>query len=207
MNSSVPAVLFDLDGVLVDACDLHYQALNKALAEHGYTITPEEHYKTYNGRPTKVKLLYLTEQKGLPVALYDAICQRKQEFTRDMIRELIWPNPDTQRLLRELDRQGIEVGVCSNSIRASVVLFLEAAGLHRYVHTVVGNDEGLRPKPAPDLFLEGSRRLCMPIDECVIVEDSPVGLKAAVAANPLRVVKVEGPHEVNLSLLPQILGE
>lgn len=203
----VRAVLFDLDGVLVDACELHRQALNEALAEVGYTITEDEHYGRYNGRPTRVKLQMLTEDKGLPLELHSQVSTRKQELTIELIGKIIKPLAGPFDVVKGLWMRRVAVAVCSNSTRTSVCELLSAAHLLSYVDCLVGNDEGIAAKPAPDLYLEGARKLDIPIDQCVIVEDSPVGLQAAYSANPMRVIKVEGPHQVNLELLYDILGE
>jgi HAD superfamily hydrolase (TIGR01509 family) len=92
-------------------------------------------------------------------------------------------------------------------VRASIEKLLSAAGLLQYISVIVGNDEGIASKPSPDLYLEGANRLGVSIHTCVIVEDSPVGLQAAIAANPRRVVAVKDPSYVNMSLLSKILGE
>ena len=83
-------VIFDLDGVLIDSRDMHYEALNRALAkvDEKYVITREEHLSAYDGLPTTRKLELLTEKKGLPVVEYDTIWQDKQTATLDIFSEL-----------------------------------------------------------------------------------------------------------------------
>ena len=76
----IKLVLFDLDGVLIDAKKLHYDALNLALGET-YSISEEEHTNVYDGRKTREKLNMLTKQKGLPVELHDQIYEKKQNLT------------------------------------------------------------------------------------------------------------------------------
>lgn len=203
----IKAVLFDADGVLVDACELHYVALNRALAEFGFEITEKEHVQTYNGLPTRVKLRKLTEAKGLPVMLHEEIHSLKQRYTVEMIEELLKRDESKIRLLQELCQRGLLIGVCSNSLHATLERMLRAAGIVDCVHTLVGNDEVARPKPAPDIYLEGAMRLGVRSRECVIVEDSPVGLLSAHAAEPAKIVKVSGPAEVTLDLLPRLIGQ
>ena len=206
MAPNPAAVLFDLDGVLADACELHREALSRALAEVDFTISLEEHKAIYNGLPTRRKLQILSEREGLSPALHDQIAHRKQEFTEVLIAEMLRPNWEAQTLLRALlFHYGVRIGVCSNSLCRSIHAMLSATGLLEFVTCSIGNDEGIAAKPAPDLFLEGARRLGVSIGFCAIVEDSPVGLQAARAAGALRVVSVPGPHAVHVGLLPHIL--
>ena len=96
----IKAVIFDLDGVLVDAREIHYNALNNALAKFNFTITREEHLSTYDGLPTKEKLQMLTEKKGLSVDLYDDVWKGKQEETFKILKQL---EPD-HRIIEVLRR-------------------------------------------------------------------------------------------------------
>ena len=84
----IKAILFDLDGVLVDAREIHYNSLNNALNKFGYVISRDEHLSTYDGLPTKKKLQILTEKKGLPVQLYDEIWKSKQQETTKILDQL-----------------------------------------------------------------------------------------------------------------------
>src|SRR3990167_11543799 len=82
----IKAILFDLDGVLVETRELHYEAMNRALAKFGYTITRDEHLSTYDGLPTRKKLELLSQHKGLALDLYDEIWNEKQRQTREIIQ-------------------------------------------------------------------------------------------------------------------------
>ncbi len=202
----VQAVLFDADGVLVDACDLHYVAFNRALATKGWKIGYDEHMTIYNGLPTKKKLERLTRANGFPQEWHEDIHVLKQQFTIDAIDECLRPDLTKRRLLLELMSFGIAIGVCSNSLQCTLERMLRAIGVDDLCECIVGNDRVVNPKPAPDIYFLGAQELDIPIQECVIVEDSPVGLTAARAANPLDIVFVQGPDEVNATLLPRILG-
>jgi len=81
----IKGIIFDLDGVLVDARELHYEALNRALESYQCTITRDEHLSTYDGLPTKKKLQLLTENKGLSPDVYNDIWKDKQAQTREII--------------------------------------------------------------------------------------------------------------------------
>ena len=101
---SIEAIVFDLDGVLVDSRDLHYKALNQALETFGYRITLEEHLGKYDGLPTKRKLELLSDEKGLPLSAHNAVWRLKQERTLDLIRNTVRPVPELDLLLKSLKR-------------------------------------------------------------------------------------------------------
>jgi len=197
----VQAVLFDADGVLVDACELHYVALNRALATMGWNISREEHENIYNGLPTAKKLQMLSDTKSFPSDWHKAVHDLKQEFTIAAIDECLTPDLSKRELIADLKSQGILVGVCSNSLRKTLRKMLVSIGVNDLVDLAIGNDDVVNPKPAPDMYLQAAALLDVPIGRCLIVEDSEVGLQAAYAAQPLEVIEVSGPAEVNLSLL------
>jgi len=175
----IKAILFDLDGVLVDATEWHYVALNRALALFGFSISRYEHLSTYNGLPTRKKLEMLSIEKGLPVALHGLINKIKQVYTREEILTQCQPVFDKEYMLSRLKREGYRMAVCSNSIRDSLELMIRQSGLSDYFEFLVSNNDVMHPKPDPEIYLKAIERLgCRP-DEVVIVEDAPHGIEAA----------------------------
>ena len=122
----IKLILFDLDGVLVDAKEIHYTSLNEALGE--YAITPDEHRNLYDGRKTYEKLNMLTERKGLPVSEHENIFNHKQKRTVEMMHDLPI-NTHALELFQYLEDNGYMIGVCSNSIRRTVLTALAKSGL------------------------------------------------------------------------------
>ena len=112
----IKVIIFDLDGVLVDARELHYEALNRALGRFDYTITRDEHLSTFDGLPTTQKLQMLTELKGLPKDLYKKIWEGKQTQTREIIDKEFTYDERMRTILRQLKADGCRMVVCSNSI-------------------------------------------------------------------------------------------
>jgi beta-phosphoglucomutase-like phosphatase (HAD superfamily) len=127
----IKLVIFDLDGVLVDAKELHYQALNRALEKinKSYVIHREEHLSTYDGLPTKKKLRLLTQNKGLPKDCYGEVWSLKQEATQDIINKEMSYDERLRSILNRLKSEGYSLAVASNSIRESVKLMLLRKGL------------------------------------------------------------------------------
>ena len=114
----IKAVIFDMDGVLVDADKWHYNALNVALQHADVDpISWQEHLTVYKGIPTREKLRILTERKGLDPELWDLVSKTKQDVTQQIIESFSTPDGEKIEMLRLLSRR-YPIVVCSNSIRA-----------------------------------------------------------------------------------------
>src|SRR5258708_26457772 len=124
----IAAILFDLDGVLVDATEWHYEALNKALSLFGYGICRYEHLTTYNGLPTQKKLEMLSVEKGLPRALHGLVWKLKQKYTTEEIFVKCAPSFSKELMIKQLRRGGYRVAVFSKSSRHRLELMLQGAG-------------------------------------------------------------------------------
>lgn len=194
-------ILFDLDGVLVDAKDIHYRALNQALGKH-FAITPEEHRTLYDGRKTREKLELLTGIKKLPIELHDEIFEKKQKITVELMNE-IKPNLEIGKLFVALERKGYKIGVCSNSIRRTVLTALSKAGLIEHCSVILSNEDVKNAKPHPEIYWKAMSMMGVLPEDCVIIEDSPPGLLAAERSRA-PYIRVKSPKEVNLNLLEKI---
>ncbi len=174
-------VIFDLDGVLIDSRDMHYEALNRALAEvdQNYVITREEHLSVYDGLPTSRKLNLLTENKGLPVDEHQSIWENKQKATLDIFGELEH-DYELMHYFKQLKDKGYQVAVASNSIRNTVKLVLLKLGLLEFIDYYVSNEDVHRNKPFPEMYW-----MCMTAcnalpKNTVIFEDSHIGRQGAL---------------------------
>lgn len=178
----IKLIIFDLDGVLVDARELHYEAFNRALAkvDSKYVINRDEHLSTYDGLPTKKKLEMLTKNKGLPKGLYDQIWQGKQEMTRKIINEEMSYDERMRSILQQLVFDGYRICVASNSIRESVKMMLLRKGFMEYIDFFYSNQDVVNPKPNVEMYLQCMIKAGVSPKECVIVEDSHIGRKAAI---------------------------
>lgn len=192
----IQAVLFDMDGVLIDACEIHRRAFRLACHAVGVDIPREGDLE---GLPTRVKLGML----GVSPAQAETIYELKQLQTANAAQA--YP-PDRQKmdLLAWLKEEGYLVGVYSNAIQSTVESFLISAGLISSVDAYASADLARRPKPAPDGYLDLMRHLNVEPNECLIVEDSDVGYQAAVRSGA-RVLRVEGPEEVTKEAICQAL--
>ena len=174
-------VIFDLDGVLIDSRDMHYDALNRALAkvDEKYVITREEHLSVFDGLPTTRKLELLTEKKGLPVVEYDTIWQDKQTATLDIFSELK-PDYELMHYFQQLKEKGYSIAVASNSVRNTVKLVLLRLGLLEFVHYHLSNEDVFRGKPFPEMYWRCMIACNALPKDTVIFEDSHIGRQGAL---------------------------
>ena len=179
---TIKAVLFDMDGVLIDAKDWHYEALNKALRIFGFEITRFEHLEYYDGLPTSVKLKMLTKEKGLPQGLHNFINDLKQQYTLDIAYNNCKSRFIHEFALSRLKNEGYKIAVCSNSIRKSIEMMLERADILKYMDLVVSNQDVTAPKPDPEMYLVPTKIFGLNPEECLVVEDNEKGIAAAKAA-------------------------
>lgn len=191
-------VMFDLDGVLVDACEWHYESLNSALKDFGFEpISREEHLSTYNGLPTKVKLSML----GIDEETAFKINRRKQDKTLEIIRSTAKPDLEKIAMLTRLKEEGVKVACVTNSIRETATAMLEATGQMEFIDLLVSNEDVQRNKPFPDGYNLAIEKLGANPYMSLCVEDSPKGFEAAESSKADWIWKVSGPQEVCLWFL------
>jgi beta-phosphoglucomutase family hydrolase len=171
--------IFDCDGTLADTMPLHYQAWKRLVEENGGTFS-EELFYSLGGRPTEQIMALLRDQHGLHVADVHAAALRKEEYFVDLIRA-VKPIEPVLRIARQM--HGVApLAVASGGLRKYVELTLDVLGIRGLFASVVCVEDYARAKPAPDPFLEAARRLNVAPAECVVFEDSPLGVQAAEAA-------------------------
>jgi beta-phosphoglucomutase len=185
----IKGILFDMDGVLVDAKDWHYESLNKALKLFGYEISRYDHLVTYDGLPTKVKLEMLSKEKGLPPALHSFIAEMKQKYTLEYAFNNCKPRFEHEFALSKLKADKYRLAVCSNAVRESVDIMMGKSNLLPYFEVVLSNQDIKKSKPDPEIYLVAAKKLGLKPEECMVVEDNEKGIKSAKAAGcPLMVV-------------------
>lgn len=202
----IKAVLFDMDGVLIDARDWHYVALNKALANFGYSISRESHLTTFDGLPTKVKLGMLSEASGLPVGLHACINEIKQRHTLELSQQLCRPEFQHQFALSRLKRCGLKLAVCSNSIRQTVETMMRQASLLEYLDVVLSNEDVIKSKPDPEIYITAMNMLGVEPTETLILEDNDHGIAAALASGA-HLLKIGTPSDVRFSHIQDRIKE
>ena len=201
---NIKFVIFDLDGVLVEAKEIHYEALNEALGEK-YMITWDEHLSRYDGLKTSQKLEMLTKDKGLPVELYEEVWMNKQKLTIEKLRSLS-QSEQLIECMSSLTNDGYKIAVCSNSIRKTVLTVLSKLGIIEYVDLIISNEDVKNSKPHPEMYWKAISVMSFLPEQTLIVEDSPYGLLAA-SRSKSHVLRVKSPAEVRYSNIIKKINE
>jgi HAD superfamily hydrolase (TIGR01509 family) len=192
----IKAILFDMDGVLIDAKDWHYEALNRALRLFGLEINRYDHLVTYDGLPTKSKLERLSVERNLPRSLHLFINALKQQFTMELVHLRCKPIFAQQFAITQLKQMGYKLAVCSNSIRATMELMLQKSALFDSFEFYLSNQDVTLSKPHPEMYLKAITKSGFSAEECLIVEDNSNGIKAALDSGG-HVMEVEGVEDVH----------
>jgi beta-phosphoglucomutase-like phosphatase (HAD superfamily) len=204
--SKYKAILYDLDGVLVDACEWHYISFNRALKETiGYEISYHEHISTFNGLPTLTKLNIL-KNNGIisDLKVFDVIFEKKQKYTIETINLNGTLDVEKIKLHEYTKKHGLESVCVTNSIRETAELMLKKTGQIDYFKFLVCNQDVKKNKPDPCPYQFAVNKLNLPMELCLAVEDSPKGISSAKSCG-LNVLEVNNPTDVNIDLIKRAI--
>ena len=204
--SKIKAVIFDMDGLLIDAKDWHYEALNRSLALFGFSISRYDHLVTFDGLPTSRKLEMLSVERGLPKSLHPFINEMKQRYTMEYVYTRCKPRFVHQYALSKLKSEGIRLALASNSIRNTVDMMMEKADLDQYLDFKLSNQDVKKAKPDPEIYNVAISRLGLKPEECLIAEDNQNGVKAALASGA-HLFKVDTVNDVTYKKLSARIRE
>jgi HAD superfamily hydrolase (TIGR01509 family) len=200
--NKIKAILFDMDGVLIDAKDWHYEALNRALSFFGLEISRHEHLVTFDGLPTKKKLEMLSKEGKLPLGLHAIISVLKQKYTMQIIAEKCNPKFEHQYALSRLELDGYRMAVCSNSIRQSIDVMLKKAAISHHFDFYLSNEDVRQSKPNSEIYDKAINRMGLKAEECLILEDNENGIKAACDSGA-HVMVIADVNDVNYALIKE----
>jgi len=197
--------IFDLDGVLVDACEWHRVSLNKALKEIcNYEISDEDHKNIYNGTPTKIKLKKLNELGIVKLEDFEKISELKQFYTIQLIEDSAKQRQEKIELMRLLKENNKIICCYTNSIKKTAYLMLEKTGIKNFFDLIITNEDVTNPKPDPEGYLLCMNKLGVNKESTVIVEDSEKGIEAAILSGA-NVIAVKDQDEVEIKLLEKYI--
>lgn len=202
----IKAILFDMDGVLIEAKEWHYEALNRALKLFGMPISRFDHLTSFDGLPTLRKLELLTLERGLPKELHVFINEMKQKFTMEIVHARCKPTFIHEYALSNLKDKGYKLAVCSNSVRNTVETMMQRSALSGYMDYMISNEDVSNGKPDPEMYVRSMEHFALKPTECLIIEDNENGIKAARASGGHLLV-VKEVKEVNLSNIIHRISE
>lgn len=173
------AVLWDLDGVLVDTAPFHFQAWQELFQSLGRGFADADFRRTFGLRNDAILRDILGE---LTPAEVERLAQRKEDLYRDKIKGRVTAMPGAVELLRRLQQRGRKMAVASSTTRENVRVVLSSLGLEGMFEAVVAEEDAPKGKPDPQGFLVAAERLGVEAGECVVIEDAPGGVEAAKRA-------------------------
>jgi len=198
-------IIFDLDGVLVEAKEIHFDSLNLALKDidEKFVISWEDHLRTYDGLKTYDKLNLLSKYKGLPLdkTILDKIFNRKQDYTLNALTNL-GRNLKFISLFEQLKLNGYIIACCSNSVEKTVILSLTNLGIINYFDLILSNESVKYSKPHPEIYWKAMSYFGALPSDTLIVEDSPTGLTAAFKSGA-KVLRVQNTNDFDFEKLNQ----
>lgn len=202
----IKAILFDMDGVLIDAKEWHYEALNRALQHFGYKIPRESHLTTFDGLPTRQKLKMLNQTAELPAGLVEFINEIKQVYTLEISYQRCKPSFNHMFALSRLKAEGYRMAVCSNSVRQTVEALMQLSGLGSHLDLMISNQDVTKSKPNPEMYLKAMNALNVAPEECLILEDNDHGIQAALGSGG-HLLKIGVPSDVTYQAIKARIAE
>jgi len=199
------AVLWDMDGTLADSGEQHWEAWREAMAAAGRTLTREQFTAAFGQRNES----FLREWLGADLSA-DAITrfgdEKEAAYRRRVASDGLRPLPGAVKWAIWLRDAGWRQAVASSAPRANVEVMLRAIGLEAVITAIVGAEDVVHGKPAPDVFLAAARLLDVPPDRCVVVEDAAVGVEAARRAG-MRSIGVSTATQLTADLAVRSLAD
>lgn len=192
--SMIAAILFDMDGVLMDSEPLHLRATQLALGGRARSYTERDNQSFFGATDAEMfRILRILFDLDAPT---DELVRRKREHLVSMVRSEGRGLPGVPGIPLRFREAGLRLGLVSASARPVIDAILEVVGLAGAFETVVSGDEVARGKPAPDGYLMAARRLSVEPEHCFVVEDTRNGILAAKAAG-MTVAAVPGPTTIH----------
>ena len=200
------AILFDMDGVLVDSEPLFLSAINRLLAQEGVEpVSVQENEEFLIGTTIGETWRQLKNRRPLPLPIEEYI-RRYDDIVRQVMQEELEPQPGVRELIQACVERGLPKAVASSSLHMWVDLKLNAIGLTGAFDAVLGGDDVTRGKPEPDIYIKAAESLGVPPAECIAIEDSPIGIAAAASSGAYTIaVRTEYTRNLDVSRAHTIL--
>jgi len=174
------AILWDLDGVIVDSGEYHFRAYQWLLGQRGIELTRERFFQTMFGRRNWDILRDALDDPD-EAEIHEQAARKEEKF-RELVRGNIEALPGAKELLQRAHEAGVKQSIVSSTPRANIELIVETLGIGDWLDAIVGEEDSERGKPDPRPFTTAADRLGVPYGSCVVIEDAPEGITAGKAA-------------------------
>jgi beta-phosphoglucomutase family hydrolase len=188
------AVIFDMDGVVVDNITYHFDAWRQFANRYGLTLSDEELTRYVNGRVAREVLEYLFKKELTPEEV-GQYTEEKETLYRDLYRPFLKPTPGLLSFLEGLREQNIPTAVATSAPYTNIDFTLEGTGTQHYFREIVDARHVKRGKPDPEIYLLAASRLGMAPEKCIVIEDALLGVQAGLAAG-MKVIGITTTHTV-----------
>lgn len=181
-QDSIQAVIFDMDGLMIDSEPLHCEAYDRVLKKFGYDLTKDENSQRYVGIGDVACCDDLISRHHLPITTKELMKQKQGEYLK-LLDSNIKAQPGLLKLLDQLQKNNYKKAIASGSLLYEIKTIINSLKIEKFFDAVCSVEEVQNGKPEPDLFLLAARRLEISPERCLVLEDAPSGIKAAVSAN------------------------
>ena len=200
----IKAVIFDLDGVLVDTKKIHFEALNLSLRKFKFNeISKNDHEKIYDGLPTSEKLKILNKKKKISKKYFSKISKYKQYLTTSILNKSIKKDKRILEIMKYLHKD-YKIAIATNAVNSTLKICLNKLGISKYVDYKLSNEEINHPKPNPEIYLRIFIKFGIYPSEALIIEDSHYGREAAISSGakllPIKTMKELNLKKIKLNL-------
>jgi beta-phosphoglucomutase len=186
------AMIFDLDGTIIDNNSFHRNAWISYLEKQGRHVSKEEYNRQFNGRTNKDVIEYLfqrkmTDEEVLPFAL------EKEAIYRNIYQPHIQPVPGLLELLADLQDLNIPMAIATSGIQVNIDFMFEHVPVKKYFSAVINSSHIKKGKPDPEIFIKAAEAMNVIPEKCLVFEDAVVGIDAARSAG-MKVIAVSTTH-------------
>ncbi|HEU5229768.1 MAG TPA: HAD family phosphatase [Ktedonobacteraceae bacterium] len=192
MADPIRAVIWDLDGVIIDSAQEHLKAWQRLAQETGVTFTEEQFWATFGQRNDAI---IPTIWGSISPERVRELADRKEAYFREFVRETAAPLPGAIELLSALHDAGYAQALASSTPIENIQLISDVLGLRRYLSVFVSGERVPHGKPAPDVFLKAAEELGIEPTKCLVIEDAVAGVEAAHAGG-MRCIAVAGDRDL-----------
>ena len=179
-SKNAKAVIFDLDGVLVNTGEFHKQSWSDLAGRQGWEFSEEIFRQTFGMQ--NYQIIPILAGRQLPAGEIDRLSKWKEQRYRELVAGKLTLLDGVRDLIEDLKAQGFLLAVGTSTPRINLEFMLDHTQLHNCFNALVTSEDVTRGKPAPDTFLKAAQKLAVPPENCVVVEDAVPGVQAAKAA-------------------------